>query len=97
MQSVPTTPDYLDNSPRIALAVKVSPIRRRGVLTHWLITVECPNGCKRGHVHGSGGPTLRHDHGSRVAHCPGHKGGDYTVIIPADLLAQATRSTGGAA
>jgi hypothetical protein len=91
MQSVPTTPDYLDNSPRIALAVEVSPIRRRGVLTHWLITVECPNGCKRGHIHGSGGPTLRHDHGSRVAHCPGRLSDGYTVIIPEDLLSRAGR------
>lgn len=99
MQSVPTTPDDdaipPDTSTRYAVAVKVSPIRKRRVLTHWLITVACPYGCRRPHIHGSGGPDLRTDHGSRVAHCAGRSVGGYTVIVPADLV-EAARVAGAA-
>lgn len=79
-------PLHVDSPEVIALALKVSPMRRGGILTHWLITVECPHGCRRPHVHGSGGPQLRADHGSRSAHCRNLDRSDYTVIVPAALL-----------
>jgi hypothetical protein len=99
MQSVPTTHDNDARLPGdttlFAVAVKVSPIRKRRVLTHWLITVTCPYGCRRPHIHGSGGPDLRADHGSRVAHCGGRTVGGYTVIVPADMV-EAARMAGAA-
>lgn len=73
-----------------AFAVKVSPIRQRGTLTHWLITVECPYGCRQPHVHGSGGPTLRANHGARSAHCRGRSQDDYTIVILDALLERAS-------
>lgn len=77
----------------IALAVRVSAIRRRGVISHYLVSVQCPFGCKAIHTHGTGVPEISTNLGTRVSHCVNHlTDNQYQVIVPIELLAQVGES-----
>jgi hypothetical protein len=59
--------------------------RERGAVTHWVLIVRCPHGCRGGHIHGSGGPELRDDMGLRIAHCAARGRPDYRIVLPSLL------------